>query len=437
MGKKITDFLNVNVFKGDKALWVIYCLLCFFSLMTIYSASSRLTFGSMKHWEPLVSQFGFLLAGFLIIVLVSSIPCKYFKLVPLIGLPIAFCMLVYTLFLQQGVNDAARWMSIFGIRFQPSEIAKVMLVMAVAVVLSKLQKEEKVKNRKGEVKTVARATKGGKTKAFKIVSCMTAIICMCILPENFSTAMMLAFVIVVMMFIGNVPKAIMFKAIGACVLIGGLALSAMVTLPDSSLQGFGRAVTWKHRIESKLGLEEVDVNSQEYKDKTLQENMSKAAIAASEIKGVGVGNSTTRDFLPHAESDFIYSILVEETGLVGGIALLLLYVFLFIRAIRVAASCDRFFPAFLIMGLCILFVVQALVNISVAVGLLPVTGQTLPLISHGGTSILVTSFGFGMILSVSKYAQKVKEKREKETVATVKTYKLPETNEIYSSVGMV
>lgn len=437
MGKKIADFFTVNVFKGDKALWVIYCLLCLFSLMTIYSASSRLTFGSMKHWEPLVSQFGFLLVGFVIIILVSSMPCKYFKLIPLLGLPISFFMLLYTLFMQQGINDASRWMSLFGVRFQPSELAKIMLVMAVAVILSKMQKDEKVKNRKGEIKTVARATRGGKNKAFKIVFIITLFICGAIFPENFSTAAMLAFVIMVMMFVGNVPKATMFKAIGACLLVGGFALAALIVLPESSL-GWRRAITWKHRIEQKIGKVEIDETSQEYKDKTLQENMSKAAIAASGIKGVGVGNSTTRDFLPHAESDFIYSILVEETGVVGGVVLLLLYVFLFVRVIKVASNCDRFFPAFLIMGLGTLFVVQALVNISVAVGLLPVTGQTLPLISHGGTSIIVTSFGFGMILSVSKYAQKVKDNKDKlESKSAIKTFKLPETNEIYSSVGMV
>lgn len=436
MGRKIKDFFKLNIVKGDIGLWMIYFLLCMVSIVTIYSASSQLTFKSERHWEPMVSQVGFLVAGFIIAVILSKVPCKYFKLIPVVGLPLAFCLLVYVLVASKGVNDASRWISLFGISFQPSEIAKTMLIMAVAVVLSKLQKEEKIKTKKG-TKIVVRATKGGYKKAFTIVGLLTFLICGAIAPENFSTAFMLFTVIVIMMFIGNVPVKLMVKGLSVLLVVGALFVTALLVLPSSTLQNFRRAATWKHRIEQKIGLEDVDKDSQKYKDDTRQVNMSKVAIASSNITGVGVGNSVTRDFLPHAESDFIYSIIIEETGVAGAAVVLLLFVMLLIRVGRVAQKCDRFFPAFLVVGLGLMMVMQAMVNMSVAVGLIPVTGQTLPLISHGGTSIILTSFNFGLILSVSRYAEGVADKKGKAAKKIIEDEDtLLETDEIYSNVGM-
>ncbi len=436
MGKKISEFFKLNIIKGDIGIWMIFFFLSMVSVTTIYSASSRLTFESGKHWEPVISQAGFLIVGFVLAVIVSKIPCKFFKLFPIIGLPIAAIMLVYVMVAKQQINDTNRWITMFGVSFQPSEIAKTMLILATAVILSKLQKEEKIKTKKG-VKTVVRATKGGHAKAFKMVLTMALIICGLIMPENFSTAMMLFLVVVIMMFIGNVPKDLMFKGLAALIVAGVVCVIALIITPDETLRSvMKRAPVWKHRVETKLGMIEVDKNSQEYKDKTLQEDMSKVAIASSGIMGVGVGNSESRDFLPHAENDFIYSIIVEETGILGAVFLLLLFVMLLIRVGRIAQKCDRFFPAFLVIGLGTIMVIQAMVNMSVAVGLMPVTGQTLPLISHGGTSILITSFNFGMILSVSRYAANVQKNGAKVTKKIDEEETLYETNEIYSPVGM-
>ena len=417
MGKKITDFLKLNIFKGDNGLWMIYFLLCMVSLVTIYSASSQMTFRSDRHWAPLVEQICFLVAGFILMVFISKIPCKYFKLIPIVGLPLAAFMLLSVLVMNKGVNGASRWMQVFGVSFQPSEVAKTMLIMTVAVILSKMQKDEKVKTPKG-IKHVIRATKGGHAKTFKIVGALTIIICGLILPENFSTAAMLFAVIVVMMFVGNVPLDLMWKGILTLVVVGAVMFTLLLVIPEKNLTFMSRAVTWKHRIESMMGNHKVDEKSQEYKDKTRQVMMSQAA--------------TTRDFLPHAESDFIYSIVVEETGIFGAAFVLLLFIMLLIRVGRVAQKCDRFFPAFLVVGLGLMMTVQALVNMAVASGLIPVTGQTLPLISHGGTSIIITSCNFGMILSVSRYADKVEEKREKKRLQVESL----ETDEIYSSQGM-
>ena len=280
------------------------------------------------------------------------------------------------------------------------------------------------------------ATKGGYSKAFKMILILAFIICGLIVPENFSTAMMLFLVILIMMFVGNVPRKLLFRLVGIMA-IGAVAFVAILLItPDETLGKFKRTLTWKNRIQTAVGILDVDKNSQEYKDKTWQADMSKVAIASSGITGVGVGNSVTRDFLPHAESDFIYSIIIEEMGVAGAAFVLLLFVMLIIRVGRVAQKCDKFFPAFLVIGLGLMMVIQALVNMAVAVGLMPVTGQTLPLISHGGTSIIIMSINFGMILSVSRYASKGKDK-QKAVTKTLKRPSIVETNEIYSSVGMV
>ena len=432
MGKKLTDFLKLNIFKGDKSLWMIYFLLCMVSVVTIYSASSWMTFKSEAHWTPLVEQIMFLVAGFFVMIVISKIPCKYFKIFAIVGLPLVTLLLLYVLVMQRGVNSASRWMQVFGMSFQPSELAKSVLIISVAVVLSKMQKNEKVKTSKG-VKNMIRATKGGHAKAFKIVTALTLIICALIFPENLSTAVILFSVIVIMMFIGNIPLDLMYKGLLTLIVIGTLFVTVLLVVPEKNLSFMNRAVTWKHRIESAIGIQEVDSTSQKFIDDTRQVMMSKAAIAASGVTGVGIGNSTTRDFLPHAESDFIYPILVEETGIFGAVFVLLLFVMLLIRVGRVAQKCDKFFPAFLVVGLGLMMVIQALVNIMIAVGLFPGSGQTLPLISKGGTSILITSFNFGMILSVSRYADRVEEKRERKKL---KQEQLLETEEIYSSEGM-
>lgn len=438
MGKKISEFFRLNIIKGDVGLWMIYFLLCMISIAAIYSASSRLSFDTGRHWVPLMSHIGFLVCGFIVTVIVSKIPCKFFKLVPLIGIPVVVILLCYAFFMKSDVNEshnAHRWISFFGINFQPSELAKTVLILATAVILSKLQKEEKVVTKKG-TKTMMMATKGGYSKAFKIVLMLSLIICGLIVPENFSTAAMLFLVILIMMFIGNVPRKRLYQLMGGLAIGGAVFVTVLMVTPDQTLGKFKRALTWKNRIQVAFGMTDVDKDSQEYKDKTFQANMSKVAIASSGITGVGVGNSVARDFLPHAESDFIYSIIIEEMGVVGAVVVLLLFVMLIIRVGRVAQKCDRFFPAFLVIGLGLMMVIQALVNMSVAVGLMPVTGQTLPLISHGGTSIIIMSVNFGMILSVSRYASKVNTER-KPVTKQLKRPAILETNEVYSSVGMV
>lgn len=405
MGKKISDFINHNLIKGDKGIWMIYFLLCVISLVEIYSAASNLTFKHGNHWDPVVNQGAFLVFGLLIVLTMIRVPCKYFKLFPIIGLPIAVLMLGYVLLFQGEVNDASRWINLFGIRFQPSELAKSMLILQVAVILSRVnQKHRKVSSEKTKEERIREMR-----KAFWSIVMWTGFVCGLIAPENFSTAAMLGLVIFTMMFVGNIPFRYLGRSILVIMTVGALAVTLLLITPDDTLGQYKRALTWKHRITAKfVPSAKTDSNDTTLDiDNNWQENTAHIAIANSNVIGLGVGNSIERDFLPHAESDFIYSIIVEETGIIGGAIVMLLYVTLLIRCWRIAQRSDKYFPAYLAFGLSLMLTVQALVNMAVAVGFAPVTGQTLPLISHGGTSILVTSFNIGLILSISRYVEKV------------------------------
>lgn len=427
---------------------MIWFLLCMVSLVEVYSASSRMTFDSTTHWGPMLSQAFFLAAGLGVILVIHSIPCKWFMLFPIILLPLAFILLVITVFGGGGgeLNGTNRWMNIAGISFQPSEIAKAALIMSAAVVLAKTQAEQKKKIR-GKEKVIVGAIKGKRYHAFAIVGSMSAVICGLIFADNVSTSLMLFAVIAVMMFVAHVPFDLMAKGLLGILALGLLVGSIALILPEDTVKdipGMKRVVTVKHRLmrstdkgdhdsealqkkndERQKFMDELHktcaVGSAEEKqaiadydrkieirellgDKNSQTTYAKIAVANSHVIGLGPGNSIQRDFLQHAESDFIYAIIVEEMGLVGALVVMFLYVTLLIRVGRIAQKCRRFFPAYLVLGFGLMMVLQALVNMGVAVGAFPVTGQTLPLISKGGTSILITSFYIGVILSVSRYA---------------------------------
>ena len=443
MGKFVNALFGGNLFKGDKGVWMIYFFLCMISLVEVYSASSRLTFEGGHHWAPMVSQAGFLLLGFVIILFVHRIPCKWFMLLPFVLLPVAIGLLLFTAVFGGGsmVNSANRWVDFFGIRFQPSEIAKAALLMTAAMVLAKTQteKEEWVRGRK---RKVVGAIKGRRYLAFAIVGGSALLVCGLIMMDNMSTGLMLFFVVLVMMFIGHVPQDLMFKGIMVLVFMGAVVgMVAMVT-PEKVLNETSmtkRLVTVKHRVMRKFNLDSDDDKKKASKseieilldDDNSQTTYASIAIANSDVIGLGPGNSIQRDFLQHAESDFIYAIIVEEMGIVGAFFVAFLYLALLIRVGRIAQRCTSFFPAYLVLGFGIMMVLQAFVNMSVAVGLVPVTGQTLPLISKGGTSILITSFYIGVILSVSRYAEKKEMK-----APLVEAVPDGETSEYYTDGAM-
>jgi len=413
MNKKIG-----NIFKGDKVIWMVFFFLCMISIVEVFSASSGLTYRSHNYVGPIAYHAGTIMAGAVVAIFTLNVPCRYFKLLTPFLMFITALMLLIVLFGGgKSTNDASRWISIMGFTIQPSEIAKGTLVLAVAQILSAMQREN-----------------GADRQAFKWIMWITVPTCALIGLENLSTAALLFAVIFLMMFIGRVPQRQLLKLVGIIAAFGILAVSMVLMLGhditdeerqltkveqiDKTPQKkskvekvFHRFDTWKTRI-MKFG--KPKPSPQEYDlDKDAQVAHANIAIVSSGFIGKGPGQSTERDFLSQAFSDFIFAIIIEELGIFGSAAVVFLYIVLLYRCARIASRCENNFPAFLVLGLGLLLVIQATFNMMVAVGLAPVTGQPLPLISKGGTSTIINCAYIGAILSVSRSA-KVKKDKENE-----------------------
>lgn len=381
-----------NLFKGDKVIWIIFLFLCVISILEVFSAASTLTYKSGDHWGPITQHSVFLMVGTVVVILVHNIPCKWFRVLPVLLLPISAILLVLVSVLGAMTNGAARWMSFFGVQFQPSEIAKMAVIIGTAMILSMTQEEN-----------------GANKKAFKYILFITGIICLLIAPENLSTAMLLFGVVILMMFIGQVPLIQIGKLLGTLIIAGAAVVGTLMLIPAEKLDDIPklhRLTTWQNRVKGFMENKDAVPAAKFDIDKDAQIAHANIAIASSNIVGRMPGNSVQRDFLSQAFSDFIFAIVIEELGLLGGIFVVFLYICLLIRAGRIAQKCEKAFPAFLVMGIALMLVSQAILNMCVAVGLFPVTGQPLPLISKGGTSTLINCAYIGMILSVSRYATK-------------------------------
>lgn len=405
-----------RLFQGDLVIWAIYFWLCMISLIEVYSAGSSLSYKSGDFMAPLFKQAIFLGIGTAVVWVIHSIPCRFFKL-GVVLYPISIFLLILTLIIGAKENDGARWLN-FGIKFQPSEIAKGALVLFVALILSFGQTE-----------------KGADKRAMKIILFATCLTCALIVTENLSTAALLFATVFVMMFIGRVPTKQLGKIVGVC-LLGVILLATIVTIfPKEKLNEsklLHRASTWVDRVKDHTSDKETMSDTIFLRDHA-QEARAKIAIASSNMIGKMPGNSEQRDHLAQAYSDFIYAIIIEEMGVLGAVFVAFLYIILLFRAGRIASMCERNFPAYLTMGLAILLVIQAMVNMLVAVGLIPITGQPLPLISRGGTSTIINSVYFGMILSVSRYARKNLDGQKIEKLPASED---PQNKEFQSSEGM-
>ncbi len=405
-----------NIFKGDKVIWMVFFLLCMISIVEVFSASSTLTYKSQDYIRPITYHTGTLIFGFVVAVVTLNIPCRYFKLMTPFLILFSFFTLIWVLFAEAKVGDAGRWISILGFTFQPSEIAKGTLVLATAQILSAMQNED-----------------GADPKAFKFIMILAVPLILLIFVENFSTAALLGIVILLMMFIGRVNWRYLAGLVGVVIVFAGMFLAfimlaghderelaemkknqsietvATAKKEESTIDKiFHRADTWKSRIMKFSNSKEV--TPEEYDlDKDAQVAHANIAIATSNVIGKGPGNSEERDFLSQAFSDFIFAIVIEEMGIFGAFAVVALYVFLLFSAVRIANRCENNFPAFLVMGIALLLVIQAMFNMMVAVGLVPVTGQPLPLISKGGTSTIINCAYIGAMLSVSRTAKKREE----------------------------
>ncbi|MFO8038133.1 MAG: FtsW/RodA/SpoVE family cell cycle protein [Sodalinema sp.] len=376
--------------KGDQVMWGIIVFLALVSLLTVYSATGSLAYktqgGNTTHF--MFKQLFFLLFGISLIIVVHRIPYKYFVFFSLPLLYVSIILLLITVLSGQNLNEASRWLTVpgIGLSFQPSEVAKLGLVLYVSRVLAQHQRDD-----------------GPTEGAFWPIIIHTAVVCLLIFPENLSTSLLLGGIIMLMMFLGRVP----FRHLFFTGLTGTAIVAIVLLLAMNDVVIVDRAETWASRFEDYMDDEqEMSKFGGDY-----QITQSKIAIATGGVLGKGPGNSDQRNFLPHPYSDFIYAIIAEEFGFFGALLVLVAYFIFFTRIGVLVSSSNRTFPAFMVLGLGIMLVAQAFLNMGVAVGIFPVTGQPLPLVSMGGTSIVFTCLALGAILSVSRHYQEEREQQ--------------------------
>jgi len=406
---------------------MVFFFLCIISVVEVFSSSSSLSYKGGDYWSPMIKHNGILIMGLFFMVITLNIKCKYFKILTPFMLVISVALLLWVLVAGTATNDAHRWVSFFGLQFQPSEIAKGTMVLMCAQILSATQTSE-----------------GADRHAFWWILGACSPMILLIAVENLSTAALISLTIFMMMFIGRVPIKQLGSLMGLGAIAVVMAIAFVMLLGDTNDQPpvpdgqateqvvasqseddnkdaiemaeaqtpkkksggmLHRASVWKKRIMKFFDGRPVPPDSVDL-DKDAQVAYSNIAIASSGVVGCGPGNSVERDFLSQAFSDFIYAIIIEELGVVGAFFVALLYVVLLFRTGKIANRCENTFPAFLAMGIALMLVTQALFNMCVAVGLVPVTGQPLPLISKGGTSTVINCVYIGVILSISRSAKK-------------------------------
>lgn len=397
--------LASKLFKGDRVIWIIFMFLCLISAVEVFSATSTLAYQNVNHWAPIGRHATFLVGGFLAVVLLHNVPYTVFR-AGILLFPVSLIMLIVTPFIGISANDAHRWLSIFGVQLQPSEFAKLSLLILIAFLLSK----------RGRITD---------DQIFKWILICTLVACGLILPENFSTAFMLFGVSFLMMFIGQLPIKKLMKLAGTLVALLVLFLAVLKFTPKEIVQSYlpGRLATWQARLE-RFGDDSANYNAAGtyiVTDENYQVSHAKIAIARGGLFGQMPGHGQQRDFLPQAYSDFIYAIILEELGFAGGVFVLLLYIMLLVRVGMIARRCETPFPKFLVLGCGLLIVVQALANMAVAVSLIPVTGQPMPLVSRGGTSTVISCVYFGIILSISRFGAHIRETDDEEQEQTEET----------------
>lgn len=375
--------------KGDKLIWAIVTLLAIFSFLPVYSAASNLAYTSTSGstFAFFVKHFMHLLLGFLIIYGVHRIPYRYFKGLSMVMIPIVLVLLIVTMLQGSTIEgaNASRWIQIpfVGMSFQTSTLAIVVLMVYVARYLSKIQERD---------------------ITFKetILPLWLPVffVLLLILPANFSTTAIIFAMVLILTFIGGYPVKYLAIILGTGLIALTLFILVAKAFPDLMEN---RITTWENRVENFF-------NEAEDSEADYQIEKAKIAIASGGIQGVGPGKSVQKNFLPQSSSDFIFAIIVEEYGLIGGMFLLVMYSWLLFRIVIISQKADTVFGKLLVLGVGLPIVFQAFINMAVAVELFPVTGQTLPLISSGGTSIWMTCLAIGIILSVSVKREELKGK---------------------------
>lgn len=405
----------VNKTKGDKTIWAIVVILTVASLLLVYSSTGSLAYRMSKSTESyLFKQFAFIILGLIIIYFAHRINYTIYSRVALILFLISIPLLIYTLLFGVQLNAGSRWIKlpVINMTFQTSDLAKLALFMYMSRMLSR--KQAVIKDFK---------------KGFLPIILPVAVICLLIAPANLSTAVLIGGTSIMLMFIGRVSTNHILMTIGIALIPVIILLSIAVSTYDKEtgdtkkLPAFlatGRIPTWISRVQTFIYSGKHSDNEKSY-----QINQAKIAIAKGGLLGVGPGNSEQRNFLPHSYSDFIYAIIIEEYGLVGGAFMILIYLLFLYRCIRVYRKCPYAFGAFLALALSFTLVIQAIANMGVNVNLFPNTGVTLPLVSMGGSSFLFTCLSIGIILSVARNVEQQEgkmapvniEKRQEEEAA--------------------
>ena len=409
--------------RGDKVIWIVALILGVISLIVVYSATSALAVSKYEGdtGRVLMKHLGMLLFGFAMMIIGSRINYKrYAKIALLLMIP-CLALLLYTLVFGRNINDASRSISVGGFSFQPSEMAKIILITYLARQL--IMMEGSVYNFKDFLLKLA------------LPILVTAAL---IFSENLSTAVILIAVCMVLLFIGRVKFLHILALVGLCVvgMAAYLGYDAIKTNIDNKhrraaqqemvigekvetyKEKQNRIQTWSNRLKS-MGEDKEKVDP--FDDKHMQRTYADIAVASSSIFGKGPGKSEQRNFLPHPYSDFIYAIIIEEYGLIGGVIVLMLYVILFTRVLRIVIKRPLTFGSLMAFGLGFLIILQAMVNMGVSIGLLPVTGQPLPFVSMGGTSLMATGLIIGMILSVTRSIEDEAMNKEQEIQALTET----------------
>ncbi|MDP4265997.1 MAG: FtsW/RodA/SpoVE family cell cycle protein [Bacteroidota bacterium] len=385
----------LNNIKGDKIIWTVVLLLSIVSILAVYSSTGSLSYryhsGNTEYY--LIKHLFIVLFGFGLMYATHLLSYKYYSGISIIAMVITVPLLLVTMRMGTSLNEASRWLTLPGINlsFQTSDFAKLALILFIARILAK--KQDNIKDFK---------------QAFIPIIVPIVIICGLILPANFSTAAILFVTNIVLIFVGRVSIKYILALIGTVIVLLTIFIAILINYSGHKV----RLETWKHRIEvyaesmkqkpDSLVDDKIKNGDLKINDENYQVMQAKIAIATGGVLGKGPGNSVQRNFLPHPYSDFIYAIIIEEYGIIGGFVILALYMILMFRAIKIVTNSPGTFGAFLAFGLSFSLVFQALINMAVAVNLLPVTGQPLPFVSMGGTSIWFSSIALGIILSVSK-----------------------------------
>ena len=395
-----------NLQNTDKTLWAIYISMIVVAVIALFSASSMLVYKDHSVLGPVGQQILFIVAGVVLAFLIQFLP-SYIIRIGGYALLFLSAILVWSLLVPHNpfavtLNGATRWVRILGFTIQPSELAKLSLIIVVADLLSRIKSE------------------ADKRKYFFITLGVAAVVALPVLISNLSTAILICGIVFLMWILARIPFkflgstagiAIVLLVLGYCIVEFGFVRR------DKELTGlFGRAETWVNRIDRKLFKEKADNSDAPFviTDENRQEAYANVAIARGGKSPFGVlpGNSKERDYLPLAYADYIYAIIVEETGLVGAVVVILLYLWLLFRACFISTRFGDYPAMLMVMGLALMLTCQALISMLVAVGLGPVTGQPLPLISRGGTSALITSVYFGIMMCVSREQTELRNRQQ-------------------------